>query len=269
MLKYKLIAVDLDDTLLNDNQEISRENHDALIRAQSMGIKLVICTGRPLVAVRKYINYIEGYTHDDYVIVYNGSIITTAKEDVLVKNTLEKEILNELLKFRENADVAIQMYDDKGIYSEKINEDTKEYETISGTEIQLVNNLGEMETSIKFLLNSKNREKLEKIKSIIEDKLGDKVCVFFSKPKYLEVLPGNSNKGKALKYLADHLGIKREEVIAIGDGENDISMIKYAGLGIAMNNAKRELKETADYVTKKSNNDSGVAEAIEKFVLRE
>ncbi len=268
-MKYKLIAVDLDDTLLNDSQEISKENHDALISAQEMGLKLVICTGRPLSAVRKYINYIEGYTHDDYVVVYNGSIITTAREDVLLKNTLEKEILKQLLKIGENRDLVIQMYDDKGIYAEKVNEDTKEYENISGTTIQQVQDLNEMETSIKFLFNSKNREELEKVKMVIEEKLGDRVCVFFSKPKYLEVLPGNSNKGKALKYLADYLGIKRDEVIAIGDGENDISMIKYAGLGIAMHNAKSELQKVADYVTKNSNNESGVAEAIEKFVLRE
>lgn len=265
-MAYKLLAIDIDDTLLNDDLEISLENHDALIYAQQKGVKIVLCTGRTLESIKKYIDIIDGYVHDDYVIVFNGSIITTAKGDLIFRKVIEKDILTELIDISRIENIDIQIYDDQQIYSERYTERIKEYETLSGVKINIIEDLKVKDISLKVLYNCNDTNKLDKIKKIIEDKFGDNVFVFYSKNNYLEVLSNEGNKGIALEYLANYLDIKQNEVLAIGDSENDIYMIKYAGLGVCMKNGRESVKQYADYITNNTNNENGVAEVIKKFI---
>ena len=115
---------------------------------------------------------------------------------------------------------------------------------------------------------SDDREKLKQIRDLLQEKYGDQLNIVFSKPFFLEATDKNASKGTALLKVAEMYGIKPQEVIAIGDSENDISMIRNAGLGIAVANAKERIKKEADFVTL-SNNESGVAYAINKFIFNE
>lgn len=265
-MAYKLLAIDMDDTLLNDDMEISTENHDALRYAQESGVKIVLCTGRTLESIRKYIDFIDGYLYDDYVIVFNGSIITTASGDMIFRKAVEKDILHELIDISRSENIDIQLYDDQYIYSEKYTELIKGYEKLSGVKVQILDDLKTKEMSLKVLYNSYDISKLERVKELIKLKFDDRVFVFYSKSNYLEVLSNEGNKGIALKYLAEYLKINQNEVIAIGDSENDIYMIQYAGLGVCMKNGRESVKQYADYITQHTNNEDGVAEVIKKFI---
>lgn len=265
-MAYKLLAIDMDDTLLNDELEISPENHDALRYAQEKGVKIVLCTGRTLESVRKYIDFIDGYLYDDYVIVFNGSIITTAKGDIIFRKVIGKDILADLIDISRSENIDIQIYDDQNIYSEGYTERTKDYERFSGVKIKILDDLKVKDMSIKVLYNSCDTDKLDKVRKRIEEKFGEKVFVFYSKSNYLEVLSNEGNKGIALRYLAEYLKIDNNEVMAIGDSENDTYMIQYAGLGICMKNGRESVKQYADYITHHTNNENGVAEAIRKFI---
>lgn len=263
---YKLLAIDMDDTLLNDELEISRENHEALTYAHEKGVRVVLCTGRPIESVRKYIDLIDQYLQDDYVIVFNGSIITTAKGDMIFRKVIGKELIDKLVDISRSENVDIQLYDEKHVFAEKYSERIKEYEDLSGMKINIIEDLKAKEMSIKILFNCNDTTKLDRVKKIIEEKLKDQVFIFYSKSNYLEVLSNEGNKGIALEYLANYLNIKQEEVIAIGDSENDIYMLQYAGLGVCMYNGRESVKQYADYITKNTNNENGVAEAIRKFI---
>lgn len=265
-MAYKLIAIDMDDTLLNDRLEISEENHAALRYAQEKDVKIVLCTGRTLESIRKYVDIIDGYVHDDYVIVFNGSIITTSKGDMIFRKVVEKDILNGLIDISRSENIDIQLYDEQFIYTEKYTERTRSYEALSGIKIDILDDLKTKDMSIKVLFNCIDPAKLDKVKKIIEKVYGDRVFVFYSKPNYLEVLSNEGNKGIALAYLANYLNINQNEVIAIGDSENDSYMIQYAGLGVCMKNGRDSVKQFADYITENTNNENGVAEVIMKFI---
>jgi hypothetical protein len=265
-LSYKLLAIDLDDTLLNDNLEISRTNLDALKYALDKGVKLVLCTGRPTQSVSKYIEAIEGYGSEDFAIVFNGSIITSAKGEVIFRKYINKELLEKLVDIGRAEDVDIQIYNDRELLVEKYTNRIKDYENLSGMKAKHIEDLKNEQMSIKVLYNCTDTSKLDRIKAKIECELKNEVFVFYSKKAYLEVLCNEGNKGIALEYLANKLSITREQVIAIGDSENDIYMLEFAGLAICMKNGRETVKAIADYITQNTNNENGVAEAIYKFI---
>lgn len=263
---YKLIAIDLDDTLLNDKNEISNENLEALKYAKSKGVKIVICTGRPTLSTSKYIEIIEDYSLEDYFIVFNGSIITSKAGHTIFRKVINKDLLHKLIDFGRNEDVDIQIYDEKNIFVERYSSGIQDYENNIALKATMINDLKEKDMTVKVLYNSNDKIKLERIKTEIEKQFKNEVFVFYSRPNYLEVLSHEGNKGIALEYLADYLGINQKDVIAIGDSENDSYMIKYAGLGVCMKNGRESIKDIADYITERTNLENGVAEVIRKFV---
>lgn len=265
-LSYKLIAIDLDDTLLNDNVEISTANLEALKYASSKGVKIVICTGRATNSVKRYIEQIESYENEDFVIVYNGSIITSSKGDVIFKKYINKELIDKLVDIGREEDVDVQLYDDNILIVERYSDRIKEYEFLSGTTANVVEDLKNENMTVKILYNCTDTIKLDRIKEKIKLECKNEVFVFYSKKTYLEVLSNECNKGIALEYLTNLLELTNDQVIAIGDSDNDIYMIEYAGLGVCMKNGRESVKKIANYITEKTNNESGIAEVIYKFI---
>lgn len=133
----------------------------------------------------------------------------------------------------------------------------------------IVDDLMVYQDTIKLLYNCDDIQVLEQIQKQIQKKYQDKIHVFFSKPTYLEIINIEANKGLALAYLADYLQINQDEIIAVGDSMNDIYMIEYAGIGVAVQNAREEVKGIANYVTESTNHEHAVAEVINKFILNE
>lgn len=266
----KLVAIDIDGTLLNDHHEVTSEVKDSIRKAKAKGVKIVLCTGRPLVGVQQYLTELELREEGDYVISFNGAMVQdTFTKKVVSHLTLEKEDLIYLSELSEEAGLHMHFFDDKTLYT--ANRNIGKYTVVEAylTGSQLVfSEIEKMPADFKMskAMMIDEPEILEAgIKKLPSD-LGDRYHLVRSAPFYLEILNPEASKGNAVKQLSELLGIKQEEVMCIGDHENDTTMLEFAGTAVAMGNAIPRLKEMADFITE-TNNNSGVAVAIEKFVL--
>ncbi|EFI83985.1 Phosphatase YidA [Listeria grayi] len=270
MIVYKLVAIDIDGTLLNDAHEITTEVKQAIRKAKAMGVKVVLCTGRPLVGVAQYLSDLELREEGDYVITFNGALIQdTFTKEVISHLTLTKEDLEEIYQTSKDINLHMHFFDDKFIYTP--NRHVGKYTIVEAylTNSQLL--IEDIENIPEDFLMSKamfidEGPTLEAGIAKLSDEFREKYNLVRSASFYLEVLNKQASKGNAVKLLAETLGIKQSEVIAIGDHENDTTMIEYAGLGVAMGNAIPAIKELANHVTT-TNNESGVAKVFEDFIL--
>jgi Cof subfamily protein (haloacid dehalogenase superfamily) len=267
---YKLVAIDIDGTLMNDRKEITKEVNDAIQAAKARGVKVVICTGRPIVGVQSIIKELNLNDEDDYVITFNGALVqNTYNSDVESQITLTYENLKELYELSQKIDSPIQFFDTENLYTP--NKEISRY-TIHEAHInQIPIHYRPIDEVPKDMLIPKvmfidEPERLNQIIAKIPESFWEKYTFVKSTPFFLEILDPSVSKGNAVRLLAEKLSIKQEEVICIGDGENDLSMIEYAGCGVAMANAESVVKEAAQFHTL-SNNEHGVAYAIEKLIL--
>lgn len=266
-MKYKMIAIDLDDTLLSGDLSISQINRQAISHAVSMGVKVTISTGRMF---RSTLPYVEQLKLDVPVITYQGALIKNAmSEEVVLARPLPLDISLDIIEESRKHGVHIQVYIGDDYFFDKYNGYSQLYYDLSGIEGKAVRRLEDflVEAPLKVLIMD-SPETISYLTGLYADMFKGRAEITISKSNYLEFTNIEANKGSALEHLAQSLGIKREEVIAIGDGYNDISMIKYAGLGVAMGNAPLDVKKYADFITC-SNEDNGVAHVIKKFVLKE
>ncbi|QNU65913.1 HAD family phosphatase [Ruminiclostridium herbifermentans] len=271
---YKLVAIDLDGTLLDSTKEISARNKKAIASAIEKGVKIVICSGRVYSGARLYAKQIGS---KDPIIACNGAVITEKIDGrIIYSNYLHTEACLRINDIFHKHDLYFHVYAGDTMYTEKLaftslkyfeknktlpEEDRVDIEVVKDMAAKLKSISGKV---LKFVAVSDNRELLKIARYEIEQ-LKD-VDVMSSNYDNFEVLQKGVNKGDALKRLSEYLNIPPSEMIAIGDNENDISMFKYAGLSVAMENGEDFAKEAAQYVTA-SNNDDGVALAIERFIL--
>lgn len=275
-MKYKLICIDMDGTLLNSKHEISEFNKEMIKNAIEKGAVVAITTGRLHMSA---LIHSELLGIETYVISSNGCYIKNIKTDeVIYESTLTKEQYYRIKEIGEKHKLNRLYYNtfDTVISGVKFPEDYA---------YKVSNEVLPEEKRVKFLEEANLDEIYDEydgkiLKAIfIEEEYVDRLFkikeelktfedleVVSSWPNNVEIMPAGTSKGEAVKRLAEILKIKPEEVICMGDSENDLSMIKYAGLGIAMGNAIDLIKENADYITD-TNENSGVGKAIEKFIL--
>jgi Cof subfamily protein (haloacid dehalogenase superfamily) len=267
---YKLIAIDIDGTLMNDRKEITKEVNDAIQAAKAKGVKVVICTGRPIVGVQSIIEELKLNDEEDFVITFNGALVqNTYSKDVESQITLTYENLKELHELSLKLDSPFQFFDTESLYTP--NREISRYTVHEAHINQIPIHYLPIDEVPKDMLIPKvmfidEPERLNTIIANIPGSFWEKYTFVKSTPFFLEILDPSVSKGNAVKQLAEKLSIKQEEVICIGDGENDLSMVEYAGCGVAMANAVSVVKEVAQFHTL-SNNENGVAYAIEKLVL--
>lgn len=284
---YKMICLDLDGTLLNDCKEISQENINLIRRAYNeKGIICVFATGRPLEYVDEICNSYDSYL-SNYIIASNGAIIRDNKNDeVIYKASLTNaQILNlKNIFLEENADYMIVYTDKKQVLREASNTKALKDSAIivnkKDSEIKHIEDAIKNNPNLSSLLcmiggDSSILEniisRLNEIGEIETPGIGNyshKTENYSFESKFIDVMKKGCSKKNAIYFLADKLKIKKEEIIVMGDGSNDLSMFECAGLKIAMENAEEKLKEKADFITA-SNNDDGVAKAIQKFIFNE
>lgn len=266
---YKLIALDMDGTLLKDDKTISDKTKDCLVKARENGTKIVLASGRPLEGLSRYLEELDLISNDDYVLSYNGALVqSVGNKNIIASNALTGEDLAELYNISKEVGVNIHAFSkSEGLITPKNNKYTELEATINGIDIieKDFDLVGAEEEIIKVMMIDEP-EVLEAAIEKMPKELHDKYTVVRSAPYFLEFLNTDGNKGEGLKALAEHLGITEKEVIAMGDAGNDKHMIEYAGLGVAMGNAFPEIKELANYITM-TNEEDGVAHVIEKFVL--
>jgi len=269
-MKYRMIVLDLDDTLLRDDLSISPYTRASILSAQMYGTKVVIATGRPTCACQSIAKEIGLEKYGGYIISYNGAVITEARTGRKLRQvTITKEEVHELYKLSKQNNAYIQTYDDYNIITPENNEYTKIEQKLTGMNIEEVKDFVSRINSdvIKVIvLQEPSLLKIisEKIKPFIPQGLN----MTISKPFFLEFTNSKVDKAVSINYLANHLNIGMKSIIAIGDSYNDISMVKQAGLGVAMGNGVDAIKRVANYITK-SNMDDGVAEVIYRFILVE
>lgn len=266
---YKLIALDMDGTLLNEEKRVTERTKKAIQAARDKGVTVVIATGRPIDGVTRYLEELDMFTDKDYVLSYNGGLVLNTKSrEVICKIGLLGEDVHYLYNLSKELGVNIHAFSEKnGLVTPKNSKYTEVEAEINNIKINEIdfNTIESDESFIKIMMIDEP-EILQNAVDNLPKEVYEKYTVVRSTPYFLEFLNKEVNKGTGVELLAKHLGIKREEIITMGDAGNDLHMIEYAGMGIAMGNAFEEVKAAANYITD-TNEEDGVAKAIEKFVL--
>jgi Cof subfamily protein (haloacid dehalogenase superfamily) len=265
---YKMLVLDLDDTLLRDDYSISNRNKELLAKAQKKGVKVVLASGRPTPAMLQYAEALQLAHYDSYMISFNGAVVTSMKtNEVLFEKSLTRDEIHSLHDFSIENNVHIITYSDKGVVSETHSEYIDVELKLTGIPHHKVPSFKSEVTSsaVKCIL-LENPDYLKKVEKKLKAERTD-LSVSRSKPFFLEVMPQGIDKAASIDFLAKKLGIKQSEVIAVGNAGNDLTMVQYAGLGIWVDNVSDELRHHADYVVASNEND-GVAEVVERFILK-
>lgn len=268
-MKYKILVLDLDGTLTNSQKEITEHTYKTLIEAQKKGLKIVLASGRPTYGVAPLANKLQLDKFGGYILSYNGGeIIDWKTRKLMYKNLLDPEMLPYLYRCAKENDFAIVTYENEYVITERPDDEYVLKEAILNVmPIKKVDNFLE---AIKFpvakCLIVGEATRLAELEKKMYNHLKDKMGVFRSEPYFLELVPKGIDKAQSLAVLLKEIHLTKEEMIAVGDGFNDLSMIKYAGLGVAMQNAQPVVKENADFITL-TNDEDGVAYVVEKFIL--
>lgn len=266
---YKMLAVDMDGTLLNSNRTISKVNKEAIKKAMEKDVKVVITSGRALIGLVNFLNEVHLTGENQYLIANNGGTIYRASDfECIAYKGLRGRDLVKAYALSKEFGLNMIAYTHEGAIAAEENEFTRFEIEYGGNPVKIIDFNSDIydEDEITKILFSQSEELLAKTSLEIPEEFFNEYNVVKTMPIVLEVMNKDCNKGYAVKVLADKLGIKKEEIICIGDQANDIEMLTYAGIGIAMGNAIDEVKAVAQYVTSDNDND-GVAKAIEKFIL--
>lgn len=263
-----MLVLDMDDTLLTDDHRISDKNKEALRKAQALGVYVVLASGRPTPAMTKYAEELNLAQYNSYILAYNGAVIMRMKDEhILFEQSLTKEEIHRLYDFSVAHKVHIITYINGRIVSETNSPYIDIEKEITGMPFEKVNDFKAAVTgpAIKCIL-LEDPIYLKEVEAILKKEMSEK-SVATSKPYFLEVTHHGIDKAESLKRLAAKLNIKQEEIIAVGNASNDLSMVEYAGLGVWVDNTSPELRDKADVIVASNNND-GVAEVVERFILK-
>lgn len=272
-MAIKMVAIDIDGTLINDNRQITPKTVAAIKKASQQGIKIVLCTGRPMTGVRAYLDQLGlANREDEYVVSFNGALAQTTSGNVMVDYSISfndyADWVNYCLKEGVHSQIETRDY----IYTTNQN---LSYYTIYESELvsMLVRyrSLDEMariqdQYTIAKAMMVDDKEKIDQAVKDLPEELANRFSIVRSEDFYLEFMHKEASKGKALERLSSELGLTADEVMALGNAQNDNSMLEFAGLGVAMGNSVDKTLAVADVVTGDNNHD-GVAQAIEKYVF--
>ena len=267
---YDALILDIDGTLVNSQKVVSEATRDAIIEAQKRGKTVAIASGRSISGIRRTASSISLEEFGGYVIAYNGTTVVNCKTGECIYNQMiSTEMIAPVYEAAKEAKVGILVYHDQ----------QKELLSGNGVDKYIEADARACEITIretkhfvqdinfpinKFLLTGEPEYMCE-VEKKMQEKFGDRLNVFRSDPYYVELLPKFVDKGVAVEKLMKHLDIKKDKVICIGDSYNDLPMLRRVGLGVAMGNAQKEVKEAADFITD-SNDEDGIVKVIKKFM---
>ena len=272
-MKKKILFLDLDGTLLNDAKQITQGNRDALRKALAAGHKVVIATGRAMASAVKQ-NLLLGLTCPGcYIIAYNGGMILDSHTgQIIFQKLLPGDLALQIMQLGREQNVHIQTYDEDSVVLESwaVNEKLEHYCNGSKLPYRVAEDLTEelkRDVPKVLAIDLHDRQPMEVLSEAVIQKFGQQVDCYFSCAEYLEIVPKGVNKGNAITWMCRKLGIDIADSIACGDADNDLTMIRTAGIGVAMANGTDEAKTAANYITEHDNNHDGIAEVVEKFLL--
>ncbi|MTI46282.1 Cof-type HAD-IIB family hydrolase [Sporosalibacterium faouarense] len=265
MSSYKLVALDMDGTLLDDNLEISKKNKDSIINLVNKGTHVILATGRTFKAASFYAKELN---LDIPIITYNGSLIKEViTEKILYSRHISNNVAREILKVGEELDVYIKVYIDDVLYIEGEVEEAVSFSRNHRIDYKVIGKLSENINKDPYMIVFKDdTRKINKIIEYLKKSKDLPVSFTLSTPNSLEIMDKGVSKANALEYLTNKLGIQSNEVIAVGNSLNDYEMISWAGLGIAMKNSDKQLLDKWDTISKYDNNEDGISHILaEKF----
>lgn len=269
---YKIVMIDLDGTLLNDNKNVSNKNIEMINKVyKEKNVIFVIATGKNIGDIQYIIDAV-GEGINKYVIASNGAIIKdNVKDGYILKNYLtDDEVIHIIEEYKKRNLIGLIQTEEGPVIEDKLASEVESATYAENLKDYVMDN---KVSNIALITPMGKKEDLKLLKNVIDNEFytleSTAICDFTHTNngktftcKYIDVMKKGSTKANAMKILIDYLNIRKEEVIAIGDGGNDIPMFEVAGYKIAMGNASKELKQKADYITDTNNND-GVAEALE------
>ncbi|MDD5017737.1 MAG: Cof-type HAD-IIB family hydrolase [Eubacteriales bacterium] len=262
-MAYKLIAIDIDETLLTHEGTIPQRVMQAIQKAKNKGIYVVLCTGRTKKGAQKFYDTLE---LDTLLISAGGAEVFDADGKILYAQPIDPSLVKQILAYAYENGIHAQVYiDGELVYKEKSGY-SKQYEKSYGYPGIVMSDIMEQERIITpKVLYVTEQGRIKDIKNQV-GKLFPTLTITRSLPTYLEFMHPDVDKGKALAYVADYYHIDRSDIIAVGDNEIDIPMLQYAGLSAVVANASRSVQKAADIVCA-SNQEGGVADVIEKYIL--
>lgn len=265
--QYEMLVLDIDGTLTNSRKEVSKATAKAVIDLQERGKTVVLASGRCFAGIRETAAEIDLEKYDSYILAFNGAAIMNSRTKELVYNVqLPADMIAPLYEAACQMDLGISVYHGEEIVTgRRIDPYIKTDARACNMTIREVDNFPEfVDFPVNKCLLSGEPSKMEKILPELKERFSDRISVFRSDPCYIEMMPKNIDKAYSLGKLLDKLGLSKEKMVCVGDSYNDITMIEYAGLGVAMGNALDEVKKKANFVTD-SNDEDGIVKVIEEY----
>lgn len=269
MLQYRLLVLDLDGTLTNSQKIITPKTLKALFRAQEAGVKIVLASGRPTFGIEPIAKQMQLKKNGGYILSYNGGqIIDYQTGETLFQQSLPANEIPHLYEFAKKHNLAIMSYDGNDIVTENPEDEYVIIEAkINNMPIRGVESfLATIQHPVTKCLIVGEPTRLAEVEKIAKQEFGSNINLFTSAPYFLECVPPGIDKALSIDRLIKKLKLTKENVVACGDGYNDLSMIQFAGLGVAMGNAQNGVLEAADFITL-SNDEDGVAYVINNYIF--
>lgn len=265
MAHYKLVAVDLDGTLLNGYGALTPRTQTAIQAIRQQGVHFVVSTGRPLQGMEWIVDIIGA---DAPLILFNGALVLSrVGGDTVFARNLRANDARAIWQLSNIRDITTVFWCEEKLYTNRRDEYSQAYSKISGVEPIVVSSIDEYaEAGIVKFVWLDEPARILKAQDQIDGTLPDSTVFHTSRPWFLEFVDSEVSKGLSLSKLGEYLNVGPSETMAIGDGENDLSMIRYAGCGVVVENASEHIREEADFITR-SNDDDGVAYALEQLIL--
>lgn len=269
MSDIKMLVLDIDGTLTNSQKEITLETKRAINLIQERGHKVMLASGRPTPGMRRYAEELQLEKYGGYLLSFNGGrIINCRTGEIVFQKMFPQTLIPKLYHFAKENDCGILTYiGDRIISGTRLDEYIAIESRINGMPVQEVDNfLDFVDFDVNKLLMTADGDRAEKYVEILNEKYGDRISVYRSEPFFIELMPQGVDKASSIDRMLSTVGMTRENIICCGDGYNDVTMIEYAGVGVAMANAQDKVKEKADYITK-SNDEDGIVQVIDEFIL--
>lgn len=268
-MEYKLIATDMDGTLLNSKNKITKGNKQSIINIQKKGVKFVLASGRPSFAMYNAAKKLHLHNLGGYILAFNGGeLIDVSKNEVIFSEGLNREDMEIIYRNSKELGLAMVLYNEDTVYGSEDNKDVRLESTLCGMKSKKFDDIKDIfdmgiEKTVKCMMIGKP-EKIKEAEKIMKSKYGEDYYIATSLPTFLEIANKNVSKGKTLTKLGNILGIKNENMIAVGDGGNDKALLEVVGMPVAVENAIEEIKDISKFIST-NHDDDALKKVIETF----
>ena len=266
-MRKKALALDIDGTLTNSRKEISPSTKAALRNIMEKGHRVVLASGRPVFGMRRYERELELEKYGGYLLAYNGArVIASRTGEAVFQRALPGLLLPGLYDFAQREGCGLATHSEDTVISAFPPDEYVSLEArINGMPLRHEARFAEyVDFQVYKCFMTAPPRRAAELENKLRERVAGLACVYRSEPFFIEIVPERVDKGDSLRRLAESLGLGREDVVSCGDGYNDIPMLTYAGVGVAMGNAQPEVKAAADYVAG-SNDEDGLVQVLERF----